>query len=388
MVLEIGLGSVELGIDSSMAHWKWNRGDYFPGASLQVWRDFFPNAFIVGIDISQESVRQANERFWGDERVLAVQSSSFDVDRIEQLFGPAGRVRSIGKLSREDKILKYFKSNLPQKFDVIFDDGLHTLPAQLASLCVLYPYLSPKRGTYVIEDVTGVKLFLKVLKHFFLQQPLNSMGFVTDSIEPLGAVVMMKESESPHRYPRLRYAPLYYELVLSVGTEVISRSRSTPAGATFLKRLLRDSLASTETLESGSFDERGEFVDASDVVVNNTRIISRPEDRTLFYNNWWIPIKEAWWEHFGEDILRGGSRFERTMMAARTTRKPDFHPAVDRFALLEEMRLYPSGVAEIDLTALSYPLIVDLEEILLPLLVNTPNTTAYYRYIAASNLLH
>ena len=47
-VFECGIGSNKIDFPSSMGK------DYIPGASLKVWRDYFPNAVIYGADIDSD----------------------------------------------------------------------------------------------------------------------------------------------------------------------------------------------------------------------------------------------------------------------------------------------------------------------------------------------
>lgn len=90
------------------------------GRSLRAWREAFPNARIVGLDIRgyPNSLDGRIECHKGD------QASPADL-----LRAAAGR-----------------------RFDLIVDDASHRLADQLLSLFVLWPYLAPG-GYYVIEDV-------------------------------------------------------------------------------------------------------------------------------------------------------------------------------------------------------------------------------------------
>lgn len=93
--------------------------DYKPGASLRMWRDYFPNAEIRGIDINPR-VRFEEERiktFWVSEQDLP------------------GRI---------------FETT----FDLVIDDGSHVPDNQESSAKALVPYLAPG-GLYIIEDVNG-----------------------------------------------------------------------------------------------------------------------------------------------------------------------------------------------------------------------------------------
>lgn len=96
------------------------------GNSLRMWRDYFPNAQIYGID---------NEA-----------STIFQEDRITCFEQDQGAIETLQKLA--DK--------LPE-FDIIIDDGSHEPLHQVATAKVLVTRLAPN-GIYVIEDVHDPEL--------------------------------------------------------------------------------------------------------------------------------------------------------------------------------------------------------------------------------------
>ena len=91
------------------------------GASLHMWRDYFPNGMIIGVDRDRGALAHVGDRISIE---LADQSSQRDLDRIASL-GP---------------------------FDVILDDGSHVWSHQILSLQTLFPSLRPG-GFYVVEDL-------------------------------------------------------------------------------------------------------------------------------------------------------------------------------------------------------------------------------------------
>jgi hypothetical protein len=117
-VFECGLGTNNPDIPSSMGI----LGK--PGASLRVWRDYFPNAFVWGADIDREVL--------------------FQEERIRTLF--------IDQLNT-DSIQKFWEEVGVRDFDFIVDDGLHTFEAGSNLFLNSIDYLSPT-GVYVIEDVS------------------------------------------------------------------------------------------------------------------------------------------------------------------------------------------------------------------------------------------
>jgi SAM-dependent methyltransferase len=96
----------------------------FKGASLRVWRDYFPNATVYGMDLKDCSAEVA-----GEERIVT--------DVADQA-------------NRED--LRRFVSGRPGQFDLIVDDGGHSMEQQQVSLGTLFPYLRPG-GVYILEDL-------------------------------------------------------------------------------------------------------------------------------------------------------------------------------------------------------------------------------------------
>jgi hypothetical protein len=95
----------------------------FPGASIQMWTEFFSNIDFIGFDInpSCKNFEKENVRiFIGD------QSVSEDLERCVVEYGG--------------------------DYDIIIDDGLHTHLHQTKSFESLYPHLKVN-GLYIIEDL-------------------------------------------------------------------------------------------------------------------------------------------------------------------------------------------------------------------------------------------
>lgn len=120
-VLEIGIGSFISpwmnfsGIKQYYSHYK-------PGGSLRVWRDYFPNAEIHGVDIADDCMVE-------EDRIKTFKFSSTDLLEV--------------------------KSNLfDYEYDIIIDDGDHAALSQLITFKNLAPLLS-NDGLYFIEDIGG-----------------------------------------------------------------------------------------------------------------------------------------------------------------------------------------------------------------------------------------
>jgi hypothetical protein len=91
------------------------------GQSLEVWRDYFPHAQIVGIDIQKKTMDLG-------PRVSILQGSQVDPDFLDDLVKTHG------------------------PFDIIVDDGSHRNEHIVESYRLLFPTLAPG-GIYVAEDV-------------------------------------------------------------------------------------------------------------------------------------------------------------------------------------------------------------------------------------------
>jgi len=119
LLLECGLGTNNPNLISSMGV------NGKPGASLRVWRDYFPNALILGVDI--------------DKDIL------FQEKRIKTYYCDQTNKKSIRKFCNV--------SNLKLKsIDIIIDDGLHEFFAGISFFESMFKYLSTD-GFYIIEDV-------------------------------------------------------------------------------------------------------------------------------------------------------------------------------------------------------------------------------------------
>ena len=89
------------------------------GGSLRIWHDMFPEAEIVGVDIDPGCKRHARPQ-----------------DNISIQIGDQMDLKFLDSLG---------------EFDVILDDGGHTMDQQQTSFRVLFPKM-PKGSIYIIED--------------------------------------------------------------------------------------------------------------------------------------------------------------------------------------------------------------------------------------------
>ena len=128
-VFECGLGTNNPQLASSMGI------NGRPGASLRVWRDYFPNAMIYGADIDRAILFE-------EDRIKTFFVDQCDPDAIRNLWSQVG----------------------PVSFDVMVDDGLHAFHAGSTLFTHSIDQLA-EHGIYIIEDVSNSDLFL--YKQFF-----------------------------------------------------------------------------------------------------------------------------------------------------------------------------------------------------------------------------
>jgi hypothetical protein len=107
------------------------------GSSLLMWRDYFPNAEIIGIDINPACIQYESERikiFIGDQN--------------------------------NDEFLKMLVENLGD-IDILLDDGSHITNHQIKTFNYLYPKIT-NEGFYMIEDLRNS--YEEVLNHHNLRE--------------------------------------------------------------------------------------------------------------------------------------------------------------------------------------------------------------------------
>ena len=118
--LEIGIGTNNPDLVSSMGV------NGRPGASLYAFKEYLPNSNIYGADIDQDIL--------------------FEEDRIRTSYVDQLDSSSFNEMSNRFGNIKY---------DLIIDDGLHSIGANLNTLLFALKNINPK-GWIVIEDIQGI----------------------------------------------------------------------------------------------------------------------------------------------------------------------------------------------------------------------------------------
>lgn len=126
-VLEIGIGSQET--------MQWVPDHYQTGASLLMWRDFFPNARIYGVDRHPSTI--------------------FKAQRIKTILLSTAHVINLQKLIRYTGV----------DIDLVVDDGPHNERFQLQTARTLVPLIK-KTCLYIIEDAKRPEAIKEQLTKF------------------------------------------------------------------------------------------------------------------------------------------------------------------------------------------------------------------------------
>jgi lipopolysaccharide biosynthesis glycosyltransferase/predicted O-methyltransferase YrrM len=114
-VLEIGIGNIPLMKNLT-------NNNYKPGASLRMWRDYFPKANIFGCDILLDVL-------FNEERIMTFQTDQNNEISINNLI-----------------------SNIGNNIDLIIDDGSHIQEHMITSFKNLWKIIK-LYGIYIIEDI-------------------------------------------------------------------------------------------------------------------------------------------------------------------------------------------------------------------------------------------
>ena len=116
-ILEIGIGTNNPSLVSTMGK------DGTPGASLRSFRDYLPNSNIYGADID-------NDILFKEDRIKTCQVDQLDINSFNNIKNNFGDI----------------------KYDLIIDDGLHSIGANLNTLLFALNNIN-KNGWIVIEDI-------------------------------------------------------------------------------------------------------------------------------------------------------------------------------------------------------------------------------------------
>src|SRR3990167_2833604 len=134
-VLEMGIGYYKTMTEVAVIYDRGLKRYYQKGASLKMWRDFFPNAQIYGADIAPETMFE-------DERIKTFVCDERKEEDIVKLVGQTG-----------------------MDIDIFIDDGSHQWQHQAYLAKTILPLLK-KDVVYVIEDVGFPQHIMDALKDY------------------------------------------------------------------------------------------------------------------------------------------------------------------------------------------------------------------------------
>jgi len=139
---------------------------YWYGGSCELWKLYFPNAFIKSIDVTIPLPR-ANKR-------------NLPYNLLAEFIPPRDRVqlkiKNVKALNAE-----YFKDFPP---DIAIDDGSHEISDQVYFVNTVYPVLR-KGGLLIVEDIQNVRMDVpkfKQLKIPFEVVDMRAKSGVGDSV--------------------------------------------------------------------------------------------------------------------------------------------------------------------------------------------------------------
>ena len=151
------------------------------GASLRMWKAFFPRALVVGDDLHDKSAL-------AEPRIVIVQADQSDTEalrRVSETYGP---------------------------FDVIVDDGSHLSEHVRSTFETLFPLLAPD-GIYAIEDLQ-TSYWPEYGGAVDLHDPTTSMAMVKDLVDGLNYEEHLDRGEPSYSDRHVVAVHCYHNLVL------------------------------------------------------------------------------------------------------------------------------------------------------------------------------
>lgn len=131
-VLELGIGHYKNMQNVDVIYDPGLKRHYHKGASLKMWRDFFPNAEVYGADRVAEAI-------FSDERIKTYLCDETKKEDLVKLIGNTGN-----------------------DIDILIDDASHHFEDQIFACLTLIPLLK-KDVIYIIEDVRRTKQMVRTL---------------------------------------------------------------------------------------------------------------------------------------------------------------------------------------------------------------------------------
>lgn len=157
-ILEIGVGGY--------------RNPTAGGASLYMWKYFFPKSQIFAIDIEEKRLPK-------ESRIHIFQGHQTDRKFLERLVG----------------------QDMQGKLDIVIDDGSHVVSDVLTTFEILFPMVTPS-GYYVVEDIQTSYWPYAGGDDKDLNNPATSMNFFKSLTDSLNYQEFAHEGYDPSIYDR------------------------------------------------------------------------------------------------------------------------------------------------------------------------------------------
>jgi MycE methyltransferase N-terminal len=169
-LLEIGVGG--LGFDDPAAG----------GASLRMWKHYFPRAEIFGIDV-------VDKRMLSQQRLTVLQADQSNPDDLARVIEATGPL------------------------DIVVDDGSHRSEDVLTSFHTLFPHLNDG-GLYVVEDLQTAYWPRFGGTSEDLDDPTTSTGFLKTLVDGLNHAEILQDKRRPTDYDlSVRAIHFYHNIV-------------------------------------------------------------------------------------------------------------------------------------------------------------------------------
>jgi hypothetical protein len=154
------------------------------GESLRVWRDYFPNAKIFGIDIYDKKAVE-------DDRIKVFQGDQSDAAFLRRV------VKEVGGL------------------DIVIDDGSHLNNHVIRTFNVLFPLLN-HNGIYVVEDTQASYWPVFGGSSYWLNSRRTTMGYFKRLLDGLNYAEFDRPGYSPTYFDRHIVAVHFYHNLIFI----------------------------------------------------------------------------------------------------------------------------------------------------------------------------
>lgn len=153
----------------------------FRGGSLKLWRDYFPNATLAGLDIQDKSKLE------------------HEIGDLFTYRGNQGDREHLGHIARD----------FQDGFDLILDDGSHKWDHQQISLGFLFPHVKAGRY-YVIEDAHTSLYGLDKAKEYCTDRCNTTINMLLGMMWPNEVVSeVMTEDEKAYLIEHVEWIEMY-----------------------------------------------------------------------------------------------------------------------------------------------------------------------------------